>query len=695
MVHRTEWVFTMHSSSANTKLYAALRLLVPSSPLVPLLQTAPVPKEGYVPLVVPAYPVPKGAAAPDIPRPLPHVHYLAGSLALVVYLLLRVQAEIYSTTEVQVKAGRQRIGAVSERDVRRRVDGEILAGPLGTQMISLLRDVAAHPSVDEDMRRDAEVQEFRYWRRLVSVLKPESSKEKKPSPNPAAKAPAKGGMMISASLPPKPAATLSEDSNTPRLFKAPEVPKITKAEARKRTDGLADGFVLLEVGGAAEDAWSWVIEGRDEPTIAYDHDLLLKFARLFPNSSFTDFIDDYCRLFNLPLPEPDAEQSAEPVESPGEKDKKVRYRRPNKSKKAQENARARRKARREAKHSGELDENITEEEREELIASMTNLLERLKWSIFAHRVMARVAIVEEDWANAIAYAEKARKAVREVESERGVTLVKTQASLDEALGVALVPYFPPKHHVRASRLLNGVLKLEPTNYAARYAAAQILEAAGDWAGAQTEFQTLLDHGGNDKEMTAAKEELGWCLVNQGQLTQGRDVLEEVVELRDTRKEQEGKNDEALARARAWWRLGRTEWMIGGDEAWTQAEEWFMASLRADASFAPSYTALGICYSEAHSPPDTERALKCFQKAFELDATEADAARRLAFGYADEDEWAQVRAIATRVMEGEGGVEGIAGGEVMNPAGRFAPTNGWAWKALGSTEMVIYERPMLS
>ena len=94
----------------------------------------------------------------------------------------------------------------------------------------------------------------------------------------------------------------------------------------------------------------------------------------------------------------------------------------------------------------------------------------------------------------------------------------------------------------------------------------------------------------------------------------------------------------------------------------------------------------MCYDTAN-PPDEDRALKCYQKAFELDATEAEAARRLAIGYANDDEWALVRAIAVRVMEGEGGVEGVAGGDVMNPTGRFAPKNGWAWKALGSTEMV--------
>ncbi|GMK57364.1 hypothetical protein CspeluHIS016_0401980 [Cutaneotrichosporon spelunceum] len=673
------------------KLYGALRLLVPSSPLVPLIQAAPMPQGSYVPLQAPKYPGSKDVATPEIPRPLPHVHYLAGSLALVLYLLLRVQAEIHTATEAQVKAGRQRLGARTERDVRRRVDAEVLGGPLGGLMIDLLCDVSSHPSVDEDMRRLVEVQEFKYWRRLVSVIS--DSKDKKTAPKAPPKAPAKGGMMISASLPPKPSATLAEDPNTPALFRMPETAKMTKGEAVKRTQALAEGFVLLEIGVAgAGEAWAWVIEGRDEPSIEYDHDLLLKCAKVFPNSAFTDFVDDYARLLKLPLPEPDEEQPTPADHFGSDNENKVKYRKPTKGQKDHENARARRKARREAKRDGELAENLSQEEREQLIAAMTKTLDRLKTSIFAHRVMARVAIQEEDWANAITYAERARKLVREAEAERGITLPKAMASLDEALGVALVPYYPPKHHQRALQLLNGVLKLQPANYAARFGIGQVLEVAGDWAGAQAQFQRLLDQGGDDKEMTAAKEELGWCLVNEGKLTEGRDVLEEVVEVRDTRKEQEGKDDEAFVRARAWWRLGRTEWMIGDDESRTQAEEWFMASLRADECFAASYTALGICYAEAHSPPDTERALKCFQKAFELDATEADAARRLAFGYADEDEWAQVRAIAMRVMEGEGGVEGIAGGEVMNATERFALTNGWAWKALGSTEMYYKNYP---
>ena len=84
------------------------------------------------------------------------------------------------------------------------------------------------------------------------------------------------------------------------------------------------------------------------------------------------------------------------------------------------------------------------------------------------------------------------------------------------------------------------------------------------------------------------------------------------------------------------------------------------------------------------PRDPTRASKCFQKAFELDAREGDAARRLADGFADEREWDLVEVVARRTIEGEGGLDA---GLKQDGAGRFLPTNAWAWKAIGVVELV--------
>jgi superkiller protein 3 len=128
-------------------------------------------------------------------------------------------------------------------------------------------------------------------------------------------------------------------------------------------------------------------------------------------------------------------------------------------------------------------------------------------------------------------------------------------------------------------------------------------------------------------------------------------------------------------------------MIG--EHRQEAHEHWLTALKRFSNYAPAFTAIGIWYLEYASPPDKERASKCFQKAFELDATQADAARRLAIGYANEGEWALVNLIAKRVMEGEGGLEGGLSSSSDKTANskKFLPTNAWAWKALGAFEMV--------
>jgi superkiller protein 3 len=114
---------------------------------------------------------------------------------------------------------------------------------------------------------------------------------------------------------------------------------------------------------------------------------------------------------------------------------------------------------------------------------------------------------------------------------------------------------------------------------------------------------------------------------------------------------------------------------------------FISSLKWDRTYAPSYTSLGIYYSEFADPPDPTRASKCFQKAFELDPREADAAKRLAEGFADEREWDLVEVVARRTIDGEGGLDaGIQTGDGVT-VGRYLPTNAWAWKAVGVVELV--------
>lgn len=113
----------------------------------------------------------------------------------------------------------------------------------------------------------------------------------------------------------------------------------------------------------------------------------------------------------------------------------------------------------------------------------------------------------------------------------------------------------------------------------------------------------------------------------------------------------------------------------------------MTALRRQPSYAGAFTSIGIYYLEHSDPPDFDRSQKCFQKAFELEATQGEAARRLVVGLAEEREWALVDIIVKRVIAGEGGLEGGMSGST--DSARFLPKNAWAWKAVGAVEMVRF------
>lgn len=77
---------------------------------------------------------------------------------------------------------------------------------------------------------------------------------------------------------------------------------------------------------------------------------------------------------------------------------------------------------------------------------------------------------------------------------------------------------------------------------------------------------------------------------------------------------------------------------------------FLTSLKHNPNYAASYTGLGIYFADIVQ--ENERAGKCFHKAFELDASEAEAARRLTETFANDRDWELVEVIATRFAEAE-------------------------------------------
>lgn len=299
-------------------------------------------------------------------------------------------------------------------------------------------------------------------------------------------------------------------------------------------------------------------------------------------------------------------------------------------------------------------------------------------SILATRVVVEVYSKELDYLSVIHVAESGLELVKKHERNTGYKLGNVRKAFHVALATALVHSYPPKHHQRARQLLDDVLKQDPDHVDALLAYGYILQSAEKWEEAEGVFSKVATRLPPDTmKCVRAREERAWCLSRIR-------IAEGVKALRDVLKDLEG-GEFQIDRARCLWRIGRACWDLGGsfrEEAYAN----FIQSLRCDPEYSPSYTSLGVYYSEFAVPPDPTRASKCFQKAFELNPAEVEAARRLADGFANEREWDLVEVVARRTIEGEGVLDLGIGAEGGVVAGRYLPANAWAWKALGVVEL---------
>ncbi|KAF8504124.1 TPR-like protein [Gautieria morchelliformis] len=411
----------------------------------------------------------------------------------------------------------------------------------------------------------------------------------------------------------------------------------SKQKLLSEVDDLSKGAVLLNLPD--ELAWMFFIESRDAYHIEdYDFRTLRRFIGIFPNLPLTALLKGYFNYLRIPVCVDSAQGDGSPEPEPE-----------------------------------------PEPERSDSFSSVLDASADLSDCLLSHRILCQLYQLEDDYENVIRAAESGLELLTKAEASYGKRLQRVRMAFHVALGGGLAKLFPPKHHVRAMEILSDVLDQDAHNVPCLISSGCILQYSGQWSNAETVFKHVIGLDPDHDVKWEAREEWAWCIVKTGRLEEGITELKEVVQALDYG---EGKGEQ---QARAWWRLGRALWE-SGDDGKEATYKHFITSLKRSSTFAPAFTSLGIYYAEVASPPDLDRSSKCFQKAFELDAREGEAARRLAEGFAEEREWDLVEVVARRTIEGEGGLEGGNIGKGETIGARYLPTNAWAWKAVGVVEL---------
>ncbi|TIA72935.1 hypothetical protein E3P91_01735 [Wallemia ichthyophaga] len=294
-------------------------------------------------------------------------------------------------------------------------------------------------------------------------------------------------------------------------------------------------------------------------------------------------------------------------------------------------------------------------------------------SLFTHRVLSFVYETEKQFEDASAVSDAGLDLCTVLAKDSSLTYDLHNLAFERTLAISFTYNFPPKHHMRAMGHIYNVLNLRPQDVDILTAQGTCMEYGGKWEQAREIFQRIITI---DPANLIAKEEHSWCYVMQSDYASGKAGLEEVLDELSKRDDME---NVATHQARCYFKLGKCLWEQGGQEKMS-SYSLFIQSIKHVNKYAPSFTYLGLYYLQVAQPIDVVRASKCFQKAFELDSRETEAARWLADGFADEKEWDLVEIVARRTVEGEGStVEELV-------KGRYLSRNAWAWKAIGVVEL---------
>ncbi|KAI4091777.1 MAG: hypothetical protein LQ344_003881 [Seirophora lacunosa] len=307
---------------------------------------------------------------------------------------------------------------------------------------------------------------------------------------------------------------------------------------------------------------------------------------------------------------------------------------------------------------------------EDRLILMTDGLEDSPSSMLAHRIMGEYYLHLDEYESATETARKGRRQAALETRMSGLPFQNIVDAVDLVLGTALVQHQAPRHHPEASSLFEGILARKPGNSSALVGIGLIFEEHEEFEKAMGFLQRALRHASSIRIQCEA----AWCKALSGDYAIGCSELEECLpylSATDLRTK--------TLKAQTLYRIGMCMWNLDDSKASrrdrNKAYARFISSLQADMNFAPSYTSLGIYYTDYAK--DKSRARKCFQKAFELSSSEVVAAERLAQSFAKTSEWDLVEIVAQRVVES---------GKLRPPPGSKKKGISWPFAALGVVQL---------
>lgn len=410
----------------------------------------------------------------------------------------------------------------------------------------------------------------------------------------------------------------------------------------KRKEILRSAQDMVIIKHLFELAWNIVLEWKDiEEYSQWDVGVLREYIEFFPDTGLARVLKGFLASELSPFPQEDSD-SQTPIAGKGTETTET-----------PEAA--------EANDGGAAD----------MLILMTEGLDMAPSSIIAHRIMADLYLLLEEYESTVDVARKGLRNVAEFVRYTGWKSQNTTDALNITLANALIPYQSPRHHPEAKTIFENILQQRPTSTACLLGIGLILKVDQDYQNAVEFLERALER---DPTNLKIRGELFWCKALNGDLQAGLDGLQHTLEsLKEEQHNNKSFKSELL------YRVGYCQWHLEPSPAARKdrngAYGSFLASIKANMNYAPAYTSLGFYYADYKK--DKTRARRCFHKAFELSSSETEAAERLARGFANQKEWDLVEAVAQRVVDS---------GYAKPAPGSKRKGHSWPYAALGTVQI---------
>jgi superkiller protein 3 len=419
-----------------------------------------------------------------------------------------------------------------------------------------------------------------------------------------------------------------------------------KDQEREKVHGLAKDMVVIN--HPYKLAWDISIDWQDKKeTRDYDVNMLRSYCLAFPDSDLYKIITAFLTstLSPFSMPEQDTKPDAALTKSSSDES--------------------------EDDDDGGVPTYavpLTDEDRLVMLVEGVTALD----STFGYRLAGELFVHLGEYESTVDFMRKAQEHLVTVRELTSMELRNTEDSYLVSLGTALVYFQSPRHHAEAKVLFDKVLEHDVTSTPALLGVGLIFEEEEEYDQAVDFLGRALER---DRTNIRVRSEAAWVKALRGDWEVARAELQECIELLDK------KDPPKDLLAETQYRVGVCIWNLDpSKQARKQrkgesAYAYWLLALNNNMNHAPSYTSLGLFYSDYAK--DKKRSRRCFQKALELSSSEVIAAERLARSFADDGDWDRVELVAQRIVDS---------GKVKPPPGSKRKGLSWPFAALGVAEL---------